>query len=62
MNVVMTGSGEFVELQGTGEGRPFTLAEQKALVELATDGIDKIISYEKDVLGNHLVWRIGREG
>ena len=62
MNVVMTGSGEFVELQGTGEGRPFALAEQKALVELATDGIDKIISYEKDVLGNHLVWRIGREG
>lgn len=62
MNVVMTGNGEFVELQGTGEGRPFTLTEHRALIELAAQGIDRIISYEKDILGNHLVWRIGREG
>ena len=34
LNCVMTGAGELVELQGTGEGRPFTIVEQRALVEL----------------------------
>ncbi|MDD6163711.1 MAG: ribonuclease PH, partial [Anaerovibrio slackiae] len=31
------------------------------LLELAEKGIDELISYEKDVLGNVLVWRVGRE-
>ena len=62
MNVVMTGSGEFVEIQGTGEGRPFSRTEMNALLEKAEKGIDELISYEKDVLGGQLVWRVGRIG
>ena len=60
MNVVMTGAGHFVEVQGTGEGRPFTRAEHDAMLSLAESGIDKLISYQKDVLGNFLDWRVGR--
>lgn len=62
MNVVMTGSGEFIELQGTGEGRPFSHKELKALLEKAEIGIDALISYQKDVLGGELVWKVGRVG
>ena len=61
MNVVMTGEGQFVEVQGTGERRPFSREEMNRLLELAEKGIDELISYEKDVLGNVLVWRVGRE-
>ena len=59
MNVVMTGDGNLVEVQGTGEGRPFTREEHDALLTLAAGGIDALVSYEKDVLGNALDWRIG---
>ena len=62
MNVIMTGSGDFVEVQGTGEGRPFTRVEMNKLLELAEKGIDELISYEKDILGGQLVWKVGREG
>lgn len=60
MNVVMTGSSEFVEIQGTGEGRPFSRSEYNALIEKAENGIDRLISYQKDVLGNDLCWKVGR--
>lgn len=60
MNVVMTGTGHFVEVQGTGEGRPFTHSEHAAMLSLAESGIDKLIAYQKDVLGNFLGWRVGR--
>ena len=59
MNVAMTGSGEFVEIQGTGEGRPFSRSEGDALFRLAEEGIDRLIAYEKDILGQALDWRIG---
>ena len=39
MNVVMTGAGGFVEVQGTAEGAPFSRAEMDALLDLARDGI-----------------------
>jgi ribonuclease PH len=39
MNVVMTGSGGFVEVQGTAEGKPFSRAEMDALLELASNGL-----------------------
>ncbi len=51
LNCVMTGEGELVELQGTGEGRPFTIAEQQALVELCRTGIRRIQAIQKQVLG-----------
>ena len=43
MNVVMTGSGGFVELQGTAEGAAFTRAELDALMVLAEGGIRSLI-------------------
>lgn len=61
MNVVMTGEGKFVEIQGTGEERPFSRKEFNDLLALAEKGIDELISYEKNVLGGVLVWRVGRE-
>ena len=42
MNVVMTGSGGFVEVQGTAEGKPFSRAEMDALLSLATDGLKQL--------------------
>lgn len=61
MNVVMSGSGEFIEIQGTGEGRPFSHKELSTLLCYAEKGIDDLISYQKDVLGEELVWKVGRE-
>src|SRR4051812_14894077 len=47
MNVVMTGAGGFVELQGTAERAPFTRAEMDALVGLAQDGIGALIAAQR---------------
>lgn len=51
MNVVMTGGGEFVELQGTGEEAVFTRQEVDALLDLASAGIAELVNYQKEVLG-----------
>ena len=51
LNCVMTGAGELVELQGTGEGRPFTIVEQRALVELCAKGIRELQNIQRQVLG-----------
>jgi ribonuclease PH len=51
MNVVMTGAGAFVELQGTGEEATFTKDEMNGLVSLAEKGIAELIGYQKDALG-----------
>ncbi|CAJ0713042.1 Ribonuclease PH [Ralstonia edaphis] len=51
MNVVMTGSGGFVEVQGTAEGTPFSRAEMDALLGLADQGIRTLIGLQKQALG-----------
>ena len=51
MNVVMTQAGGFVEIQGTAEAEPFTLAQQQAMLELASTGINNIIDLQKQALG-----------
>ena len=51
LNCVMTGDGALVELQGTGEGRPFTIEEQRKLVALCEMGIWQIQAIQKKVLG-----------
>ena len=51
LNCVMTGEGELVEIQGTGEGRTFTIAEQQALVDLCAKGIREVQAIQKAVLG-----------
>lgn len=50
MNVVMTGRGEFVEIQGTAEGKPFSRAEMDQLLQLAEKGIRELISMQKNIL------------
>lgn len=50
MNVVMTAGERFVEIQGTAEKNPFGKAELKELLELAQDGIEKLIRIQKKVL------------
>ena len=47
LNCVMTGEGELVELQGTGEGRAFTIAEQRTLVDLCAKGIETLQAIQK---------------
>jgi len=54
MNVVMTESGKFVELQGTGEGGPFTKPEAAALMALAERGILTLIAKQREALGDAL--------
>ncbi|MDR3560684.1 MAG: ribonuclease PH [Negativicutes bacterium] len=61
MNLVMTGSGQVVEVQGTGEQRPFTKDQLAAMLAAAEQGINELIDYQKDLLGT-LSWRVGREG
>jgi len=51
MNVVMTGNGKFVELQGTGEEAPFSRQELNQLLELGEMGIQELIEIQKSVLG-----------
>jgi ribonuclease PH len=51
MNVVMTGSGGFVEIQGTAEVEPFSTAQMGALVALAKQGIAELIAKQKAALG-----------
>jgi ribonuclease PH len=51
MNVVMTGAGGFVELQGTAEGAPFSRAEMEALVALAEGGIERLVAAQRQALG-----------
>lgn len=51
MNVVMTGSGGFVEIQGTAEGEPFSRAEMDLLLALADKGIRELNRLQKKALG-----------
>ena len=50
LNCVMNHEGEIIELQGTGEGRAFTIAEQRQLVDLCAKGIREIQAIQKAVL------------
>ena len=52
-NCVMDDGGGLIELQGTGEGRSFTLAEQRELVELCQGGIFQLMEKQKEILGGH---------
>ena len=50
MNVVMTGSGRFIEVQGTAEGLPFSRAELDDLLALAESGITQIFELQREML------------
>ncbi|KJV29263.1 ribonuclease PH [Aquitalea magnusonii] len=50
MNVVMTGNGRFVEVQGTAEGEPFSEEEMAAMMRLAKKGISELIALQRQAL------------
>ena len=50
-NVVMTSKGEFIEVQGTGEGRPFTRNELDQLLALGEQGCSRLCEIQRSVLG-----------
>ena len=51
MNVVMTGAGHFIEIQGTAEGAPFSRIEMNQMLDLADAGIRQLIAAQKSALG-----------
>lgn len=51
MNVIMTEQGDFVEVQGTAEGKPFKLHELNSMLQLAQQAIPKLILLQRQVLG-----------
>lgn len=51
MNVIMTGSGGIVEIQGTAEGEPFTRVQMNQLIDLAEAGIRVLVGKQKEALG-----------
>jgi ribonuclease PH len=51
LNCVMTGEGQLIEIQGTGEGRPFTLEEQQELVRLCAKGIRELNEKQRAIIG-----------
>jgi ribonuclease PH len=53
MNIVMTGSGKYVEIQGTGEETPFSPEQLAELLELAKKGTQELIRMQKEALGEH---------
>ena len=54
MNVVMTGKGRFVEIQGTGEEATFSDKELQALLKLGRRGIQQLTQVQKTALGR--IW------
>ncbi|MFO1443138.1 ribonuclease PH [Bacillus sp. Bva_UNVM-123] len=60
MNIVMTGSGEFVELQGTGEEATFSYSELQKLLKSAQDGLADIFELQKEALGETITNKINK--
>ncbi len=54
MNVVMTGAGKYVEIQGTAEETPFDRPQLDALLQLASRGIGELIALQRKLLGERL--------
>jgi len=51
MNIVRTGSGRFIEIQGTAESKPFTKEQMEDMVALASRGIEQLIDQQQSLLG-----------
>ncbi|GFN22618.1 ribonuclease PH [Thermanaeromonas sp. C210] len=61
MNVVMTGGGQLVEVQGTAEGSTFSRAEMDAMLDLAWLGIGELIQAQKKALGDLALKVVARD-
>lgn len=55
MNIVMTGSGKFVEIQGTAEGTAFSKTTMDRLIKLAEEGINRLVEIQKRLIGNSVI-------
>ncbi|MCA1009859.1 ribonuclease PH [Halobacillus halophilus] len=51
MNVVMTGNGEFVELQGTGEEATFSMPQLQTMLSLAQEGVTELVELQREAIG-----------
>ncbi len=51
MNIVMTGSRELIEVQGTAEDHPFTRSEMQQLLDLGSHGVQQLIALERNLIG-----------
>lgn len=51
MNIVCTGAGKFIEIQGTAEREPFTREQMDAMMELAEKGINQLFEVQRGILG-----------
>ncbi len=58
MNVVMTGKGDFVEIQSTGEEKPFNLEQFNSLLGLAQKGCAELLQKQKEILGEEILLKI----
>jgi ribonuclease PH len=54
MNVIMTGSGKIIEIQGTAESHPFSKKEMDDLLSLAEKGISKLVSIQRKTIGGDI--------
>ena len=52
MNIVKTGDGRFIEVQGTAEGPPFERSALDALMELADEGIRELVRLQREIIGD----------
>lgn len=59
MNLVMTGSGQFIEVQGTGEKTSYSRQQLDSMLAIGGDGIARLIAYQKEILGEN-AWKIGK--
>ena len=55
MNVIMTGSGKFVEIQGTAEAEPFSAEQMQEMLVAAKKGIDQLVQVQRSYLGETLM-------
>jgi ribonuclease PH len=55
MNIVMTGSGKFVEIQGTAEKTPFTPEQMNEMIALGTQGVKELIQIQRSIIGQGLL-------
>ncbi len=56
MNVIMTGKGKFVEVQGTAEKEPFDGKAMKKMIDAARQGIKQLVGQQKKLLGRAVEW------
>jgi len=56
MNVVMTGRGNMVEIQGTAEGAPFSEQDLDQMIRLAKEGIEELVSVQRDIVRDFSAW------